>query len=583
MKRNQAFRSRGQAVVVLGLLISVLILFALGLYNFELSRVESARNQLRSAVEAACLAGAASLAGSDNTDTAVSQQAAMDTALQMFRQNNVIGVPLTTAGFASSASQVPSANSSLIFVQFLDPNKNNTVVPLGNPSGKTLQITGLFGLVPAFGTFLGLPQLTLLTVTSGGVPALDLVVCFDISGSIDDQTRVTFVKRQWQASTGKVIYPVASTSGASPAGRLAQGTIFDILGPPYTGTRVNGVYPENLGLADSGVSYPLAFSPSLRGSPDQGSPPGNYPPQNNSLGNSQTFTDMVVNIDGKTIFSGFTTPDGYSFPDIGTVVEAARGNLEDPINFLRSKANLGVPSSIQPRAGYQAKYFSLAAANLHPLSDAQAAAAIFFTVLNNDTNAHFGLVTFSDSAGAGPTDSYNDYKIDSSYSVAGSARIMTPTISLNSSPTVSNYSAVEAVIPSLVATTSTNIGDAVNTAVTQLKNQARPGSKKAIILFTDGEPTTGGPLSSDPWTNARNAAVVAKKAGIPIYTIGLAQNPAIIPSETSILNDSNPNPASGGMAAIAGNGGQFFLVTDASQLRFTFEHIARCLVQLVKA
>ncbi|HEY9869269.1 MAG TPA: hypothetical protein V6D08_08895, partial [Candidatus Obscuribacterales bacterium] len=90
------------------------------------------------------------------------------------------------------------------------------------------------------------------------------------------------------------------------------------------------------------------------------------------------------------------------------------------------------------------------------------------------------------------------------------------------------------------------------------------------------------PLDSDPWRNARKAAVECKKAGIPLYTIGLAQNPEIVPDEVAILNDTNADPSSGGMAAIAGNGGKFFLVTDANDLRRTFEHIARQLVQLVR-
>jgi len=581
MRMQRANRTRGQAVIVLGLLIAVLILLALGLYNFEVGRVEYARNELRSAAQAACLAGAAALAGSDNTNTTASQQAAINTALQMFQQNSVLGVPLSTAGLATSASQVPGPNNSLLYIEFLDPNNNNAVVPLGSPNGKVIQITGLFGLVPAFASFLGLPEVTLTTMTNGGVPDLDVVVCFDVSGSIDDQTNVTFVNRQWQASTAKIIYPVTTTSAGAPAGKLAQGTIWNILIPPDTGTQVNGVYPENLGLANNGVSYPLTFSPQLRGSPNQGSPPGNYPPGNAALGSAQTFTDMVVNIDGNTIFGGLTTTDGYAFPNIATVVEAARGNLENPLVFTSSKANTGLPSSVQPMAGYQAKYFALAAANLHPLYDAQQAAETFFTVLNNDTNAHFGLVAFSDNAGTSPSGTYTDNKIDSSYGSAGNLQVPIPDISLNSTPTISNYSAIENALPPLVATTSTNIGDAVNTAVKQLQTNSRTGSKKAIILFTDGEPTAGGPLASDPWQNARDAAVLAQKAGIPIYTIGLAQNAAIIPSETSILNATDNNPSTGGMAAIAGHGGQFYLVTDASQLRYTFEHIARCLVQLV--
>ena len=568
----------GQMISVFGILVAVLILLSLGLFNFEISRVESARNQLRSSTEAAALAGAASLAGSDLTNTTSAQQHAINTALQMFKQNSVLGISLNSASVGTQ-NQLPAVDDSLLYFEFLDPNNNNQVVALGDSRGKVMRLTSSFGLRPAFASFLNLPAVTLQASALGGVPDLDVVVCFDVSGSIDDQTQVTFVKRQWQSN--KTIYTTCNTSGGSPAGAIARGTIFNILGPPATGTRVNGVYPENLGLADNGVKYPLTFSPGLRGNSEKGTPPGNYTGGNAALGNAQTFTDMVVNIDGKTVFAGLSTPDGYAFPDIATLVEASRGNLDDQISYANSKASTGVPSNILPRAGYQAKYISMAMQNLHPIYDAQAAASTFFTILNNDTDAHFGLISFQDAAGTSANGTYTDYKIDGSFN-AGTLPVPYPNIALSSATNSTNYTSIQAAIPTLVATNSTNIGDAVSKAVTQLQTQSRPGSKKAIVLFTDGQPTAGNPLDPDPWTNARKAAVLAKNAGIPIYTIGLAQTAAIIPGETAILNDSNSDPSTGGMAAIAGNGGHFYLVTDASQIRYTFEHVARCLVQLVR-
>ncbi len=572
----------GQMIIVLGLFVSVLVLLFLGLYSFEISRVESARNQLRAAAEAAALAGAASLAGSDFSDTTLAHQHAINATLLMFRQNSVVGVPLSSATLATNENQNALPESSSVFIQFQDPNNNNQPVAIGNPAGKVIKVTGIFGLSPAFASFLPLPSTTLRAGTLSGVPDMDVVVCFDVSGSIDDQSKVSFLKRQWQASQGKTTYTVVSTSGGSKAGNLAQGTIFNIIGPPATGTRVNGVYPEYLGLADSGVSYPLYFSPSLRGSPDQGSPPGNYPPGKASTGNAQTFTDMVVNLDGKSVFGGITTADGFSFPDLATVVEASRGNLDNQLDFVQSKASTGVPGNIQAKAGYKAKYFELATRNLLPINDAKEACKVFFSILNNNTDAHFGFIAFSDNAGTSQNGGYNASKIDDTYGAGGSLMVPIPNININATPNVTNYSQVVAAVDPLVATTSTNIGDAVSKAVAQLQAQSRPGAKKAIVLFTDGQPTAGGPLHNDPWTNARLSAVQAKNAGIPIYTIGLAQTPEIIPGEIAILNDSNPNPSNGGMAAIAGNGGQFYLVTDSAQLRYTFEHIARTLVQLVR-
>lgn len=99
------------------------------------------------------------------------------------------------------------------------------------------------------------------------------------------------------------------------------------------------------------------------------------------------------------------------------------------------------------------------------------------------------------------------------------------------------------------------------------------------MLFTDGMPTA--PTSTTAEPNSRRAAVRARAAGIPIYSIGLAQNPEIVPYETAILTHQNSNPNSGGVSGIARNGGIFFLVTDVADLRKTFENIARQLVALV--
>jgi hypothetical protein len=587
--RKQARRQTGQAMVVLGLVLSVFLVLVLGLFGFEIHRIELAREQLRAACDAASLSAAATLASSDNLNPTLAHTTAINTALTTFRENLVIGTALSAASQAASTNDVPSADQALLFFEFLDPHNNNAVVPLGDSRGKIIKVDGTFGLVPAFGKFLGINSTPVRTTSWGGVPNLDVVLCFDVSASIDDQTPVTFVKRQWDAGNGKVIYTVVSTSAGAPAGALAQGKIFDILGPPATGSSVNALPPQQLTASNNGQStYPLTFSErslasaGLRGATNAGSPPGNYPPGTAGTGTARTYTDLVVNLDGKDIFAGVTTADGFAFPDLATVVEAARGNLEDDTVFTNSKANTGVPVTITAKAGYKAAYLKLAAANVHPLSDAQFAGQDFLTIMNTNTDAHFSIVTFTTDAGTSATDTYNTNNVDSTYGAGGNGSFPTPMIALNSTDGQTNYSTCSQALPTTVAISSTNIGDAVNTAVAQLKNNSRAGSKKAIVVFTDGQPTAGGPLDSDPWTNARKAASKAKTEGIPIYSIGLAQNAAIIPGETAILNDTNPDATSGGISAIAGNGGKFFLVTKVEDLRFTFENIARQLVQLVK-
>lgn len=585
-------------MIVLSAIISLLVLFVVGIFSYEVNRLELVRTQLRSATEAASLAAAATLASQDNTDPTAAHEQAIQTALDTFNKNSVCGIALSNAVLAGTDEDSPDANHSSIFIEFLDPNSNNQPVQLGNPAGKIVRITGALGALPSFGNFLGLGNVPIRTTASGGVPDLDVVLCFDVSGSIDDQTPVTAVRRQWtgDAATGRIQYVIPNTDSGCAAGPIANGRLYDLFGPPPTGSAIQALPPQNLGQVNETVNrWTLVFSeeapsPSsnpdsrgLRGTNNTGSPPGNYPPSTVRTGVAQTITDLVVNVDGRLAFAGITTPDGYSFPDIGTVVEAARGNLEDNTVFTNSRANRGVPASVRPRAGYRAKYLELAKLNQHPIKEAQEAAAEFFTIMNTNTVGHFGLVCFTDQGGTNASTVITNYNVDTTYRGAGSGNFPNPLISL--SPTTGNtkYNEIINVLPSTTATGGTNIGDVLNRAVDQLRTNSRTGSKKAIVLFTDGQPTVSGPLSSNEWTNARMAAQRARDAGIPIYSIGLAQVPEIIPGETAILNDTNSNPSSGGVSGIAGYGGKFFLVTDVNDLRKTFENIARQLVQLVHA
>jgi hypothetical protein len=574
-------RSQGQAVIVIGMVVGLLFVLSVGLYAFELNRLEVARQQLQSACEAAALAGAATLAGSDEKDPYTAQSNAMATALHEFQQNSVAGTTLGRADTALNATTAPAAGDSNMYIEFLDPHNNNAVVAIGDPKGKIVKVYGALGFRPAFGRFLGIGNLPLRAVASGGVPQLDVALCFDVSASMDDQTPVTFVRRTW--SSNKIIYTKTSSASGAPAGGTAQGPLYNIIGPPPTGSAVDALPPQNLSVTgQSDHSYRLTFSAALRGSSDN-SPPGN---KSSSIGfTNQTFTDLVVNIDGNNVFGGFNYK-GYNFPDVATLVEASRGNLEDATVFANSNANTGVPGTVLPRAGYKAAYQEIARQNIHPLYDAQQACQSFLDIMNTNTDAHFSLVSFTTNAGNGPTDSINMPNVDNSFN-GGTGSFPNHLIPL-ATGTQTNYTSARADIGASNAISGTNIGDAVDTGYHQLTGSGtRNGAKKAIIVFTDGQPTAGGPLDNNQtsagyFNNARLAAVEAKSAGIPIYSIGLAQVPAIIPGETAILNDTNSSPSAGGISGIAGNGGKFFLVTNNANLRLTFENLARQLVQLVR-
>lgn len=584
-RQHLARVSRGQTVLTLSALMSLVVFPLIAILSFELSRVYLASQQLQNASDAAALTAVAQLASQDIKDPTRAHIEAVEAALTIFKGNAILGQPLNNVSIVPSKSDLDcSVGEAKLFVEFINPHTGQ-VVPYSSPDGKIVRVASGYGGKPAFGNFIKINNFKITAISEGAVPMLDIVICFDVSGSMDDQTPVTLVKRVWDNFGGKNSYSIVNGKN----GKL-EGRIYDILKPAPSGAALDALEPQELSDAwwqEVYFSEWLAKTygvPGLRSGsvfPETGRAPGNCPP-----GTAPTFpgervvTDVVVNIDGNTHFQGFTY-NGYSFPDLATLVEASRGNLDDQTAFETSKAKLSLPPSITPRAGYQSAYHKAATEILQPIKDSKEAATLFNIILNTDTDCHFSFIAFDSTIGSSATSTETFHAIDGFTPYSSRKDFPLPLVELNPQTGQTNFNQVNTSIDTCVPLGGTNIGQALHKAVQILKNKSRKGSVRAIVLFTDGQPTEGGPLDNDEWMNARKAAVEAKEEGTAIYTIGLAQNPEIMVGQMAILNDTNPDPMTGGVAAIAGNGGTFNLVTDSKQLRVAFEKIARRLVQLL--
>jgi len=578
-------RRSGQSVVVLIMVLAVFVIAPLSLLSFEIARYSLAKQQLKACVESCALAAGATTTSGNFTDPLSGQQAAMATALNMFKQNSILDQPLTSVTQSGSASMSPPANQAELYFQFLDPVTRQPV-PLGSANGKIIQVTGAFGEVPMFGQFLNMPGVyTIVESANGGLPMLDVVLCFDISASMDDFTPVSIVDR----------YNNGTYNGYKIIGQGNLYPTFHCTGP--TGTPLNATFPQSLDSGDG--SY--TFSATTRGTND-GAPAPNPA--------SASYTDVVVNIDGTNTFStgSSVTYNGavYSFPagNVGCLVEAARGNLES--TTVANNAHVPFTSwGITPKSGYYQAYMQAAFAQRHAIGDAITAAQNFFTIMNNDCDVHFGLVTFGSSIGNSPNSVCSS---DIGYSSIGNITDNPGAYHSNAFPTdplspnppnpevdliptmgtaYSNYSLVSSSVTPLLAYGGTNISGALNCAIEQLKTTAqggrglaRPGATKAIVLFTDGLPTESS-FGGDPTSDARAQALVANQAGLPVYCIGLCLVPSLQATQTAVLTDQNSNPSTGGIAGISGNGAQFFQATAIPELNLVFENVARALVQLV--
>ncbi|CAN5462130.1 hypothetical protein BH10CYA1_BH10CYA1_46540 [soil metagenome] len=154
MVRNRGRRIRGQAVSGLVVLLSVLVVAPISMFSFEFGRYWLAQQQLKTCVDSCALAGAATNASSSG-DPMVTQLSAMATALNMFKQNDVIGTKLTNTTQSSTLAMSPNADSAQLFFQFLDP-VTKAPVALGNVSGKIFRVTAAYGFTPTLGKFAGI-------------------------------------------------------------------------------------------------------------------------------------------------------------------------------------------------------------------------------------------------------------------------------------------------------------------------------------------------------------------------------------------------------------------------------------------
>ncbi|MBS1994241.1 MAG: VWA domain-containing protein, partial [Cyanobacteria bacterium SZAS LIN-3] len=537
---------------------------------------------------------------------------------------------------------------------------------------------------------IGVSTYTLLAEASAGMPALDLVIVDNVSGSMDDQTRITLVRRHWDQTTNDHI--IYSRPGTGP-GPDNEGTIATVFCSKPIGSQVNGLPPQNL---DAGgdphtANCPKEFSevgPNGKTVPLRGitnnSGPGDAPPATppeggvgltglrtgpgyagtsanpngggnfgnttinptksplakstnlawrstikaigealvppayaswtetgvidyeaaNGYGADNTlFTDMVVNLDGNTHFSGYTDPNlsAYTFPRLDFLVEAARGNMENgnvsPDAWLSNDLN----GYCQP--GYQQAYEMIAYRNLQPKATIESAICNFMTKVSQTSDCHFGFVAFGDRAGTNPNDTFTAPMVSWAYPVAGNVTCLLPQIPIDSKGT--NLQQISALLtpPTTIPTAPTpkmtpnggcNLADGLKRAVDDLTGpNSRSGAMKAIVVITDKVPTRNlaGDQYPDPTGNGpalRDAMDIAARCnteGIPIFMVTIDQANGQMSSYMRVqYSDTSPD----GLVNKAGHGGALYInpfndpTTGAPGLNGSFNNVLRQLTTLVQ-
>lgn len=331
-------RSAAQVAIALNIVFGVFIVGSLGLVSYEMSRILLAREQLRHCLELTSLGGGAALASTSLTGAAAQAQATT-IAMNILKKNSILGQSLTgrSSQVASIAALNPTPGQVNVCFEFVDPINKQTVAS-GTDTG-VLKVHGAYAYPLFSGGFgsIGVSTYTLVSEATAGMPAIDLAIVYNNSGSMDDQTKVTMVRRYWDYTDGNsMIYHTPR-----PGGTPAEGTIVSLVCPNPQGTQLNALEPQNLDAAgDSRTALcPKEFSEGgttgltvpLRGFNDN-SPPGDTPPSGG------------VGIGGMTAGPGYTTGAPGSTPGLTNM-----GNITMVLPFgfdpLPKKRKVVVPQA----------------------------------------------------------------------------------------------------------------------------------------------------------------------------------------------------------------------------------------------
>ncbi len=658
MKVRTTRSKKGASMIVLTIFIAFFVVLPLCLVGFEMGRYYLLITQLENVAGACALSGTGAIATVSTGTGSLSGTALQNLyngcaneAIYCLRLNSVLGNQLINNVATVDINRDPAlgplpappvgkANIGLSFIN-LDGSWHSNLQTSG---AVRMQVTVSYSTTPIFSTpglILSLMPVETATATAvGGLPQLDVFLCLDLSGSMDDQTGVCYVNRYWDVQANHVAYDFLANIGAGNTPDTIYRQANNNAGV-IAGTQVNAVPPQNLSYTDNrtyfnqnircsttgigsppekgqlpggllaGVPQPIAY-PGVTPSPTQPfiSPGVANPLWIQPYPTAKSWTDMVVIPTAGAPGAAYVAPAGWQNQAV-IETEWSRGNLVDIATYNASQGG-AVAAALNPYNGVltsnigktYAKYWEFAAINATPSYQALQASQNFVTTMNLSTDAHFGLCTFSTNASTSGVQTYPaavgspaQYLVSEPngpippYALGGvppTGTFTLPFVSLFAGSPASFNQAFAAVAPpdatlnpydplnaankQAVPTASTNIYDALSNAISDVTAFKRTTAKKAIVFFTDGVPSTS--LSA----NNSNGPIIALAATcnnsglkIPIYTIGLAQNAALIPQEDALL---------GPMASSSGTGAQYIKTSNATQLNSAFQSIARSLVLL---
>ena len=277
-------RQKGAVALALNVFIALFVIGSLGIAAYEMSRIILARQQLTQCLQLAALGGGAEMASSSNVGT-TAQNGAIAKSTFILQKNSILGQTLANSVTVNNSpvNLNPPAGQVAIAYEFDDP-----ITKAPSSTGNVIKVYGAYSYSLFSGGFgaIGVGVYAIQAQAEAGLPSLDLEIVYDSSSSMDDQTKVTMVRRYWDYKYPSAAY-FTPPNGAGGGGE-DQGPISGLTCSPPFGSALNAIPPQNLDAAgDPKVTpCPKEFSEvgatgntvPLRGLTNSGSPPGDIPP-----------------------------------------------------------------------------------------------------------------------------------------------------------------------------------------------------------------------------------------------------------------------------------------------------------------
>jgi hypothetical protein len=196
----------GAGVFSLIVMIFLFTLF-LGLIAFETSRYQLTVGQVNAICQAAAITGTTMLTSAEieNNDgnsesLARIQETAAAYARNMILKGYVQGQSLGNAVNVDTLSNLGKnlkSGSTQYLVALIDPIHDSTILKAGDKTGTTIRCFIAYGYRPASLSLFGINNATITGTSKLSLPQVDTVLVLDYSAPIDDETVVTFVRREW--------------------------------------------------------------------------------------------------------------------------------------------------------------------------------------------------------------------------------------------------------------------------------------------------------------------------------------------------------------------------------------------------